>query len=193
MPACFPKWLCQFTLPPAVCKSPGCSIFLTWHHQAFQFLPGWSSVFWRQPTVYTDSREIILASQGPAPGSEERTTHNGTIWGGIEMVPVLANRVREPKSRGSEGERESRKEQILMIENFSLLSVPFLSGSNIFNNRACHPNESSLLLELILHLNFGSRFISSLALGSACRALKSCALSFPSVEQDPPSPHTPCR
>lgn len=190
MPACFPKWLCQFTLPPAVCKSPGCSIFLTWRRRAFQFFPGWSSVFWRQPTVYTDSREIILASQGPAPGSEERTTRNGTIWGGIEMVPALANRENQNPAEVKEREKAARS-GFLWLK--TLLSVPFLSGSNIFNNRACHPNESSLLLELILHSNFGSRFISSLDLGRACRALKSCTLSFPSVEQDPPSPHTPCR
>lgn len=81
-----------------------------------------------------------------------------------------------------------------MIENSSLLSVPFLSDSNIFNNIVCHQNNKSpLLLELILHLNFDSRFISSLDLGRACRALKPWALPFPAVEKEPPFPHTSCR
>lgn len=98
------------------------------------------------------------------------------------MVPMLAKR--EPKSSRREGERES-KGRILMSENFSFLSVPFLPGSNIFNNKVCHQNESSLLLELILHLNFYSKFISSLDLERACRALKPWALPFPAVEKDP--------
>lgn len=114
----FSKVVCQFTLPPAVCKSPGCSIFLTWHCQTFQFLSVWSSVFWRQPTVYTDSRELVLlVLWSPAPASEEGPTCNEIIWGGLEMVPVLPKIENQSPAEVKEREKAARS-------RFSWLKTP---------------------------------------------------------------------
>lgn len=72
------------------------------------------------------------------------------------MFPVLAKR--ENQSSAEVKERENSKEWIHIIENFFLLSVPFLSGSNIFD---IHQSEFSLLLafefwlQVFLKLGFG--------------------------------------
>lgn len=133
MPTCFPKWLCQFALPPAVSKV-SVALYPWLGTVELQLLPAWSSVFWRQCAAYTDSGErILLASQNSAPACEEGTTHEGTSRGREGMFPMLVESIRGPQWRGEKTARSG-----FTLLKLSLPSVPFLPMVVKFNNKAYH-------------------------------------------------------